>query len=311
MDLYLKTYDSQIIIGLNPNAQLPIPTKGDQYNIPNNAQYGLIQLAIITKAQPVRSNCCELQYENTDPMSKSLKTFCTNISMYSNNDPNNPNSLCDSYMNEYCPNHPENPFCSCYNVDSEIAKLSPQLLPYKTILQAQPKCWFPTCANTGYKNVQLRQPVTCSIKICTNQTTVSGDNNILTNSGGQLICDGNDKPLAPPSTTPPPNTTLPPSTNPNTNPSTNPNTNPGTIQPPIPPNTTPPNTNPPIQDNNNTTTNTGTGNVINNTPPTTNTTTKPFTITSNMILIIIAVIVFAIMISSELEKPAYPVPYYY
>ena len=237
----------------------------------------------------VKAGCCMAAYEGSDDDSKNYKDLCTQATLYSNNNSASPNLLCDAYMNQYCVTTPGAKYCSCYNADAEIAKLPAAMQAYSSILKSNPKCWIPECNVNGYKNVQLREPSTCSITICTQQTDISGDKNILTNSQGQQFCNGG-VPIKVPTN---PSTSTSGSTTSNASGTTSSINNSTTGQ------TTPPN-------------NTGSDNVINNDPATDKPDNSTITLFGVKVpwfvfIIILAIVVFALKSSQpQPQAPYYP-----
>jgi len=99
------------------------------------------------------------------------------------------NPKCDVEVDAYCVSHLDDPLCSCYNTADAISKLPPAMQPYSMILEAQPKCWLKDCALKGYHNLRLRDAVNCDITICSQETNVSGSNNIV-DVDGRVFCKG-------------------------------------------------------------------------------------------------------------------------
>lgn len=97
----------------------------------------------------------------------------------------------DAFMDNYCDINPMDPYCGCYPkaVDAEAEKLSEDLAPYKDILKAQPRCWAKGCAS-GYIPKSLRDMNQCNITICKQEISVNGDENILRDVEGRMLCQG-------------------------------------------------------------------------------------------------------------------------
>lgn len=107
-----------------------------------------------------------------------------------------PNPKADVIMMQYCtsPVGDSDPKCSCYHTDREVDKLPAELDQYKPLLRAQPRCWLPNCANKGYHNAVLREPVNCSFTICSQRSNVQGNDNTVTSKMTQ-ICKSDGSPL--------------------------------------------------------------------------------------------------------------------
>lgn len=136
----------------------------------------------------------------------------------------NATGVCDDVMEMYCdPNGPnkDNPKCSCYSVPD-----SPNDTIDIKLLKAQPKCWSSTCSTKGYLPSNMINSTCPNVKICKQEFSLPGGQNILENN--QFIQDCSDTIIAPTVTTN--GQTINNSNNPATN---NPVTNNPTKYPPI------------------------------------------------------------------------------
>ena len=132
------------------------------------------------ESKDMRAKCCNGKASNDVEID-----FCKSANMLDNTD------TCDIEMADYCNIHGDSPYCGCYpqNVDAEAQKLPKDLSAYADILKAQPRCWVKGCS-TGYIPKNLRDMNQCSITICKQDVSVSGQSNIVQDLEGRMFCQG-------------------------------------------------------------------------------------------------------------------------
>jgi hypothetical protein len=84
------------------------------------------------------------------------------------------NGMCDDVMDSYCNTHPTDPKCSCYSIPP-----NPKDNVANIALKANPSCWSQTCATKGYMPSNLITKVCPSFKVCIQDISLPGTNNIL------------------------------------------------------------------------------------------------------------------------------------
>jgi len=90
---------------------------------------------------------------------------------------NNAMGLCDSLMETYCKAHPSDEKCSCYSMPEK-----PDDPIEVKVLKANPKCWSQTCSVSGYMPSNLVNQQCPNIKICKQDISALGTNNIVQNN---------------------------------------------------------------------------------------------------------------------------------
>lgn len=130
------------------------------------------------KSQDMQAKCCTNQFNGTDSDSVISKQVCQDFSFTKGSD------SCDNVMNNFCPTHLDDPYCSCY-MDRNTVINDPTLLAKYPLSKytTQPQCWNDSCLTGGYKNAGLRSAPSCpSITVCTQDIDkISGANNVLRN----------------------------------------------------------------------------------------------------------------------------------
>lgn len=129
-------------------------------------------------SQDMQAKCCTNQFNGTDADSVISKQVCQDYSFTKGSD------SCDNVMNNFCPTHLDDPYCSCY-MDRNTVINDPILLTKYPLSKytTQPQCWNDSCLTSGYKNAGLRSAPSCpSITVCTQDIDkISGANNVLRN----------------------------------------------------------------------------------------------------------------------------------
>jgi hypothetical protein len=136
------------------------------------------------------AKCCTDVYNTGKTKDEQKQIICNSINY-------NPKSdRCDTFMTNYCrlDSNSEDLACSCMSslyIERELDKLNPSLKKYRDILKTTPYCWMQDCNLSGYQNPNMRLKASdgCDIQICSQEMQVFGDSNILTNSGGQQLCN--------------------------------------------------------------------------------------------------------------------------
>jgi hypothetical protein len=102
----------------------------------------------------------------------------------------NNNGMCDDIMESYCTTHPDDPKCSCYAVPIEDKDdLATRAL------KANPSCWSANCSTKGYLPSNLINKPCPNVKICKQDISLPGSNNIVKDN--QYIQDCSDHIIAP------------------------------------------------------------------------------------------------------------------
>ena len=147
------------------------------FSITTMSQYHKIYTSMMA-SQDMQAKCCTNQFNGTDADSVISKQVCQDFSFTKGSD------SCDNVMNNFCPTHLDDPYCSCY-MDRNTVINDPALLAKYPLSKytTQPQCWNDSCLSGGYKNAGLRSAPSCpSITVCTQDIDkISGANNVLRN----------------------------------------------------------------------------------------------------------------------------------